>query len=171
MRKPTLAILLLATLAAAPVQADRVYTWTDPATGKTVFSDQPPPPSLKGQQKDLKNNSIDTSGPGYAMKQAMKNAPVTLFANECGEPCDNARKLLKKRNVPFTLKNPETQAKYADELKKLAGGMTVPVLQIGSKTAKGFEAGQWSTLLDEAGYPQADGSIAPASAPAKDTTR
>ena len=162
MRNPTLTMLLLATLA-APVMADRVYTWTDPATGKTVFSDQPPPPSAKGQQKDLKNNSIETSGPGYALKQAMKSAPVTLFANECGEPCDNARKLLQKRKVPFTLKNPETQAKYADELKQLGGGLTVPVLLVGSKTAKGFDVSQWNSLLDQAGYPQADGSIAPAS--------
>ena len=159
MRNPTLTMLLL-TLLAAPVQAERVYTWTDPASGKTVFSDQPPPPSAKGQQRDLKNNSIETSGPGYALRQATKSAPVTLYANECGEACDTARKLLQKRKIPFTLKNPETQEKYAEELKKLAGSQIVPVLLVGSKTVKGVEAGQWNSALDQAGYPQANGSIA-----------
>ena len=159
MKIPALTMLLLA----ASATAAGVYTWTDPASGKTVYSDQPPPASIKAQQKNLQGNSIETSGPGYSLKEAMKKAPVTLFATECGMACDEARKLLNKRGIPFTLKNPETQAKYADELKQLGGGLTVPVLLVGSKTAKGFEVSQWNSLLDQAGYPQADGSIAPAS--------
>ena len=156
------ALLLL--LLAAGATAASVYTWTDPATGKTVYSDQPPPASIKSQQKNLQGNSIETSGAGYSMKEAMKNAPVTLFATECGTPCDDARKLLNKRSIPFTLKNPETQAQYATELKKLVGALTVPVLQIGTQTVNGFDTGRWNAALDSVGYPPAGATIP---APAK----
>ena len=84
MKIPALTMLLLA----ASATAAGVYTWTDPASGKTVYSDQPPPASIKAQQKNLQGNSIETSGPGYSLKEAMKKAPVTLFATECGMACE-----------------------------------------------------------------------------------
>jgi len=158
-------------LLAASATAAGVYTWTDPASGKTVYSDQPPPASIKAQQKNLQGNSIETSGPGYSLKEAMKKAPVTLFATECGMACDEARKLLNKRGIPFTLKNPETQSHYAAELKKLVGTTMVPVLQVGSQTLNGFEAGKWNSALDAVGYPQASvpgQNVAPAK---KESTR
>lgn len=154
-----LTVLTLLLLAAGSATAAGVYSWTDPATGKTVYSDQPPPPSIKGQQKNMQGNSIETSGPGYAMKEAMKKAPVVLFVSECGSPCDDARKLLNKRNIPFQLKNPQTQEAYAAELKKLTGALAVPVLQIGPQLIKGYEPTGWNNALDAVGYPPAGATL------------
>lgn len=155
MKIPALTLLLLA----AGASAAGVYTWTDPATGKTVYSDQPPPPTIKAQQKNLQDNSIETSGPGFGMKEAMKKAPVVLYATECGAPCDDGRKLLNKRNIPFQLRNPETQEAYAAELKKLIGSISVPVLQVGPQTVKGFEPTRWNNALDAVGYPPAGATV------------
>ncbi len=150
---------LLALLIAGTAHAG-VYSWVDPATGKTVYSDQPPPPSIKGEQKNIRGNTIDTSGASYDMKEAMRKAPVVLFASECGQPCDDARKLLNKRNVSFLLKNPQTQEAYAAELKKLTGAVAVPVLQVGPQTIKGYEPAGWNSALDAVGYPPARGTAA-----------
>ncbi|MBB5020427.1 glutaredoxin [Chitinivorax tropicus] len=155
MFRHSLIALMLLSLAGGVV-AGQVYTWTDPATGKTVFSDQPPPPHIKGQQKDFKGSTIQTSVQGYAMQEAIRKNPVTLFSSDCGDVCTNARQLLIKRGIPYTLKNPGTQQAYMDELKKLSGSDQVPVLIVGSKATNGFEASSWHSALDAAGYPKAE---------------
>lgn len=144
-----LAIALLMPFAYA---ADKVYSWKD-ANGNTIFSDQPPP-GQKVQEKTIKTNNIQTSGGGYEMREALRKNPVTLWANNCGEPCDQARTLLSKRGVPFALKNPESNARDMEELKRLVGSATVPVLQIGGSVSKGFRDTEWHAALDGAGYPR-----------------
>ncbi len=155
MFRQSLITIMLVSLAGGAV-AGQVYSWTDPATGKTVFSDQPPPPNVKGQQKDYKASTIQTSLHGYAIQEAIRKSPVTLFSSDCGEVCTNAKQFLSKRGIPYTLKNPGTQQAYFDELKKLTGSDKIPVLLIGSKTVTGFEPGSWNAALDEAGYPKSE---------------
>lgn len=147
-------ILLLCCIAAGLAQAAELYRWVD-ADGKVHYTDQPPPPSAKKvEQKKLSGSTIDTSQLPYATQQAIKKSPVTLYANECGEPCTQAREHLGKRGIPYTGKNPETSVADGEALKKLVGSAIVPVLVVGSSVSKGYEKGAWDAALDAAGYPK-----------------
>jgi glutaredoxin len=149
-------------LAGAPLEAAQVYQWKD-AQGRTVYSDQPPPASVRNaQQKSMKGNVIEV-GESYASKLAREKAPVTLYASDCGAPCDQARKLLSERGVPFTSKDPQANPEAQAELQKLTGHLRVPALLIGADKLDGFEAGQWQAALDRAGYPK---SVLPGRKPA-----
>ncbi|WP_059754303.1 glutaredoxin family protein [Thiobacillus denitrificans] len=140
-------------VASAPLAAAQLYQWKD-AQGRTVYSDQPPPPSIKNaQQKSFKGSVIEV-GESYATKTAREKNPVTLYASACGAPCDQARQLLTERGVPFSNKDPQASPESQAELQKLTGRLSVPVLVVGSDKIDGFETGQWQAMLDRAGYPK-----------------
>jgi glutaredoxin len=148
-------ILMAIWLAAAslPLGAAQLYQWKD-AQGRTVYSDQPPPPSVRNsEQKAFKGNVIEV-GESYAAKNAREKYPVTLYASACGAPCDQARQLLADRGVPFSSKDPQASPEAQAELQKLTGRLSVPVLVVGSDKIDGFETGQWQAMLDRAGYPK-----------------
>jgi glutaredoxin len=155
-------------VASAPLAAAQLYQWKD-AQGRTVYSDQPPPPSVKNaQQKSFKGNVIEV-GESFSAKTAREKFPVTLYASDCGPPCDQARQLLAERGVPFSNKDPQANPAVRTELEKLTGRLNVPVLLVGSDKIDGFETGQWQTALDKAGYPKAPipgSKPAPVKAPA-----
>ena len=160
-------ILMAAWLAAAsfPLAAAQLYQWKD-AQGRMIYSDQPPPPSVKNaQQKSFKGNFIEIGEP-YAVKSAREKFPITLYASACGIPCDQARQLLTDRGVPFSGKDPQASPEAQAELQKLTGRLSVPVLVVGSDKIDGFEAGQWQAALDRAGYPKSAPPRQPASPPA-----
>ncbi len=151
-------------LAAASTQlaAAQLYQWKD-AQGRMVYSDQPPPPSVKGaQQKSFKGSFIE-GGESYATKSAREKNPIVLYASACGAPCDQARTLLNERGVPYSSKDPQASPEAQAELQKLTGRLSVPVLVVGTEKVDGFEANLWQTALDKAGYPK---SALPGSKPA-----
>lgn len=139
----------------ASVDAAQLYRWVD-ADGKVHYTDKPPPKDAKDIEKKRVNTATDAVPLPYAVQQAAKTFPVTLYSADCGAPCDQARALLEKRGVPYSERNaadPEVQA----ELKKVTGSqdVDVPVLQVGrASVVKGWESGQWNTALDAAGYPK-----------------
>ncbi|HKB83881.1 MAG TPA: glutaredoxin family protein [Burkholderiales bacterium] len=140
-------------LVCVPAQAD-LYRWVD-AQGKVQYSDQPPPANIRKVEivKWAGGKSTDAPWP-YALQEAVKNFPVTLYSSECGEACTLARALLAKRGIPYTEMD-ATDAAAQEELKKLTGGpLEVPVLQVGRDAVRGFEEGRWNTSLDAAGYPK-----------------
>ncbi|HSJ79568.1 MAG TPA: glutaredoxin family protein [Thiobacillus sp.] len=140
-------------VAGAPLAAAQLYQWKD-AQGRTVYSDQPPPTSVRNaQQKSFKGSVIEV-GESYAVKTAREKSPVTLYASACGAPCDQARQLLSERGVPFSNKDPQASPESQAELQKLTGRLNVPVLLVGSDKIDGFETGQWQAMLDRAGYPK-----------------
>jgi glutaredoxin len=148
-------ILMMVWLAAASTQlaAAQLYQWKD-GQGRMVYSDQPPPPSVRNaEQKSFKGNLIET-GESYATKTAREKYPVTLYASACGIPCDQARRLLNERGIPFSNKDPQASPEAQAELQKLTGQSRVPVLVVGSDRVDGFETGQWQAALDRAGYPK-----------------
>ncbi len=134
--------------------AAEVYRWVD-GNGKVHYSDIPPPADAQNAQlKKMGGNAIDVDKVSYATRDAMKKNPVVLFSNNCGTLCDQAKQLLNKRGIPFTLRNPEASSVEADALKKLIGSLEVPVLVVGSSSPlKGFEEGAWTSALNNAGYP------------------
>jgi glutaredoxin len=156
-------------VASAPLVAAQVYQWKD-AQGRMVYSDQPPPSSVRNvQQKAMKGNVIET-GESYASVRAREKSPVTLYANDCGPICDQARRLLGDRGVPFSGKDPQANPEAQAELQKLTGRASVPVLVIGGEKLDGFDATRWHAALDKAGYPKSvparqPAAPAPAAAP------
>jgi glutaredoxin len=160
-------VILAAWMAAAsaPLAAAQLYQWKD-AQGRTVYSDQAPPTSVKAQQKSFKGSFIE-GGESYAAKTAREKHPVTLYASACGTPCDQARQLLSTRGIPYSSKDPQANPEAQAELQKLTGRLRVPVLVVGSDKIDGFETGQWQSALDRAGYPK---SAPPGRKPAPTTT-
>lgn len=150
-----------AVVALGTAHAADVYRWVD-QDGKVVYSDIPPPPGVKNAElRRLNRNAVEVDKTSFATRDAVKKNPVTLYANNCGEPCDKARQLLAKRGIPFSSKNPESSPADADALMKLIGALEVPVLVVGKSPVKGFESGSWDTALDSAGYPRTAAAIAP----------
>lgn len=149
-------IALLLFSAALPASA-QLYRWTD-ESGKTHFSDTPPPPSAKGVQR--KRASVPGGGEGagaalpFVVQQAAREHPVTLYTTEGCDGCGEARKLLNARGVPFREVSVASEAQLA-ELKQAVGSNSVPALLVGPTVLKGFEAGQYNQALDDAGYPKA----------------
>lgn len=159
-------------VASAPLSAAQLYQWKD-AQGRTVYSDQPPPPSVKQVEKKSFKGSVIEGGESYATQTAREKYPITLYASACGIPCDQARQLLNERGVPFSSRDPQASPEAQADLKKLTGRLNVPVLVVGSDKIDGFESGQWHASLDRAGYPKSalpgrkpDTAAAPAPAPA-----
>ena len=153
MSRTTLACLLLLAVPMATAHADGLYRYVDPS-GRVVYSDQPPPPSVKDvQSKRLQENVIETDPVPFAARDAAARNPVTLYTFDC-EVCKQAESLLAKRGVPFTSVIVSEQAGAA-KLQALTGKMSAPVLKVGDKPpVTGFNADIWQKQLDDAGYPR-----------------
>lgn len=150
---------LIACLLAAPASA-AMYKWVD-AQGRVQYSDMPPPPTAKNvEEQKIIRNTIQTTGSPYAVQEAVKRNPVTVWMNDCGDLCNRARDFLAKRGVPHTLRNPSRLAEQ-EAWKKVSGGdNSVPLLTIGdAQRLKGFDENQWNTALDAAGYPRSAPAI------------
>ena len=146
-------ILLAFALLSATAFGETTYRWIDPATGKTMITDTPPPG--KAQRTGKITSPDDESGPqSYAVMRAAANFPVTLYTTpDCTTDCKNARDLLNRRGVPFTEKLIKT-TEQLNELKALVGDAFVPSLKVGNQSSKGFLEENYNQLLDLAGYPK-----------------
>ncbi len=158
--------ILALTAISLPLTAAQLYQWKD-AQGRSVYSDQPPPPNIKNAQQKSFKGSVIEGNESFAAKTAREKFPITLYASACGAPCDEARKLLAARGAPFSNKDPQASPEAQTELKKLTGKLSVPVLVVGSDKIDGFETDQWNAALDRAGYPK---SGSPGSKPAPQST-
>jgi len=154
-------VALALALAAGAAAAQMLYRWTD-ENGRLHVADTAPPPSAKDvhRWRVTASSAAEGGAEPYALRQARKESPVTLYtASDC-EPCDDARKLLNARGIPF--KEVSVTEKEVNDLVKLSGSASVPVIVVGSATQKGFEGSVYERLLDDAGYPKT-GMLAPRS--------
>lgn len=148
------AFSLLAFALAAQAQ---LYRWTD-ESGKVHYTDTQPPANAKNVEKKgparAGGAEAAAAQQSYALQQAVKNFPVTLYTSkDCGDPCKKGLDYLKKRGVPFTEKVVAKQDEI-DELIKLAGAPRVPVMVVGVSIQKDYEEQGWNEALDTAGYPK-----------------
>lgn len=138
-------------LAAGAAGAAQLYRWVDDK-GNVEWRDTPPPANAKSVEKrTMTGNTIETSTLPYALQQAIKNNPVTLWTFDCGPHCNAAAAHLAKRGIPHTVRHSN---KEPEVLKKLTGGTDVPVLVVGSTQLKGYAETTWDAALDNAGYPR-----------------
>jgi glutaredoxin len=145
---------LIGLLAFTLVVNAQQYRWVD-EQGKVHYTDTPPPPSAKdAKKKNLKGNAVG-SQPSYELTKAMQESPVTLYTHpDCKDACQLARDVLNKRGVPFTeVQTVDPQG--LEKLKKLSGGITVPVMQVGALVEKSVTETAFNNALDVAGYPRA----------------
>jgi hypothetical protein len=148
----TLALALAATLAAGLASGAQLYRWVD-EKGAVEWRDTPPPSNAKHvEQRRVSANTIETSTLPFALQQATKKHPVTLWTFECGELCSKAAAHLARRGIPHVVRNSQ---KEPEALQKTTGGLDVPVLLVGSQQLKGYLESEWDAALDSAGYPRA----------------
>ena len=140
--------LLLPVLAQA-----QMYRWVDEG-GKVHYSDQAPAPGARNvQKKSMPVGQGSSAGLPYALQQAVRDFPVTLYtADLCKETCSQARELLSKRGVPYRETTVADEADLA-QLKQLSGETSVPVMTVGREVYRGFEAATYNAALDRANYP------------------
>ena len=145
MRVVVSALLLLSCVSTAQAQ---VFKWVGP-DGKVNYGDSPPA-NLRAEKKSLTANVLDDASMPFAVTEAVRLHPVTLYAGTACVPCDAGRKHLEARGIPFTEKSVTTNADIA-----LLGGSRaeLPQLAIGRDKLTGFEAGAWDSRLSAAGYP------------------
>jgi hypothetical protein len=150
----TIAIALLALAAAAAAQT--TYRWID-KEGKVHYTDRPPAPKEARQVEQKRSAMLDADQTAsYALRKAMADYPVTLYTQPtCGDVCKSGREHLSRRGVPFS----EKSIAGEDDVKAVRalvgeGELVVPILQVGSKSAKGYLGSDWDSLLDAAGYPK-----------------
>ena len=148
-------VLLCVLIFSSACFSQTLFRWVD-KDGSVHYTDQPPPPDAKSsQQKKLGTGaSVDYDSTPYAVQVAKQKNPVTAYITHCGESCTSARTLLPARGIPSTIRDPENNAKDADALKKLIGGLQVPVLAVGENTLTGFNEPAWNSALDAGGYPR-----------------
>jgi glutaredoxin len=144
-------MLSLALLLGAGSAHAQLYKWVGP-DGKITYSDAPPPSTVK--KVETRSGFGEASGPPlpFELAEAARNHPVTLYTQDKCAPCEEGRKLLNARGIPFTEKTVST----AEDLAKLqqVGDGTVPMLLIGRSKQPGFSASGWSAALTGAGYPE-----------------
>ncbi|HTS52894.1 MAG TPA: glutaredoxin family protein [Burkholderiales bacterium] len=148
-----MALIIALALATGTAAAGKLYKWVD-KNGDVHYTDQPPPPEAKiAERKKFGDQATDAPVP-YALQQAVKNFPVTLYNADCGDACSRASALLNQRGIPFTEKNARDSA-VGEELRALNGGkLEVPVMKLGTQVVRGYEEGNWNNVLDAAGYPK-----------------
>lgn len=95
-----------------------------------------------------------SAGSGYKPRAAAL-PPVKLYTNaQCTQLCSSARNLLNARKVRFEEVAVEDDETF-EELQKVSGGRSVPVLLVGNTVQNGYAANIYERLLDAAGFPQA----------------
>lgn len=164
-------VLLLGCLSMMPsgAQSGEFFRWLD-AQGRVHYGDIPSVDAVQVAPMKFPGADVPVENMPYETRRAQQNFPVILYvADNCAEYCDQARSLLINRGIPFSENVLKTQAEF-DAFKALSGLEGVPVLAVGKTFLKGFQAAQWHSELDIAGYPKTTpyrpASVPPASAPA-----
>ena len=150
-----LLVLLGAAAAVSGLAQAQQYRWTDDQ-GRVHLTDTPPPASARNVRR-IESSAAAPEAPSlpFELARLQKDFPVTLYTSPgCKDLCEQARAMLNRRSVPFSefqVWNAET----LDQLKKVAGSDSVPVLVVGRSVQSGFDQNRFDALLDSAGYPAA----------------
>jgi glutaredoxin len=145
----------LALLCCAMLAQAQMYKSVGP-DGRVSYSDTPPSAAAARQ---VENRALPSAGAGpstlpYALAQAAKAHPVTLYTSDQCPPCASARAFLAARGVPYAEKTVSSNVDIA-ALRAAGGEAQLPFLTVGQAREQGFEEGAWNNALSAAGYPKA----------------
>ena len=87
------------------------------------------------------------------MAETVRNSPVTLYIVPNCDACDLVRQQLQSRKLPFAEHNVAVDAARQDELKVVAGSLTVPAVTVGKQLLTGYNRAALDAALKNAGYP------------------
>jgi glutaredoxin len=121
--------------------------------GTVTYSDRPP---ATGKAQKLQPGAVSTTAGAdlpFALRQVVARYPVTLITASACAPCDFGRRLLQDRGVPF-IERTASSSDDAEELRRVEQTAELPILRLGAQRMLGFNAGEWSGMLDAAGYPR-----------------
>lgn len=147
-------LLAAALLLATALPAAALYKIVQP-DGSISYTDRPPP---AGSGRITTVGSDDAPSAQAAvlpqeLRRAAQRYPVTLFTSPGCTPCDDGRRLLQQRGVPYVERLVITE-EDALALERAVGGRTVPALTIGAQPLRGLSESDWTAFLDAAGYPR-----------------
>ena len=160
-----LMVTLACTLAVLPACAQYKVVLPD---GRVVYTDRPPAddssrvtnvgplktaPSTPARATSASGASSLAAGLPTELRSVVQRYPVTLYTTPDCQPCDNARRLLQQRGIPYA----ERRVVNEDDalaLERLLGARTLPALLIGPQPLRGFAEADWINFLDAAGYPR-----------------
>jgi glutaredoxin len=142
-------------LAVATASAWAQYRVVGP-DGRVTFTDRPPMEANSRVEPLRGPGSAGAAAPASALpfelQRVVQQFPVTLYtASKCGT-CGEARNLLRQRGVPFSERLIESEADLR-AFAAISRDQAVPTLRIGSQVVSGFEASEWTSYLNAAGYP------------------
>ena len=159
MKRFAIAAALLMMIVASTASAQ--YRWVD-KDGRTGYGDSPPRDAKSVQRLDLRGvDSADASKDlPFELKRAVDRFPVTLYSAAACQPCDLARNFLHSRGIPYSERTIGNE-NDAEELKRISGGIRLPVMTVGRQVQVPFDPELWTSTLDAAGYPR--GSMLPRS--------
>lgn len=150
---------LLCAIAMAPTLAQYKYVGPD---GRVVYSDTPPPPNAKPLAKPPAQTTGAPAAGGtasggnqslpFALQGPAKTYPVVLYTGADCAACDQGRRMLSARGVPFAEKTVRTQEDL-NAFKAATGSSQIPVMMVGSSKSVGFDESAWNVALTGAGYP------------------
>jgi len=72
---------------------------------------------------------------------------VRVFSSPTWGPCKAAKEYLSSQGIAFEDINVLADAEARDELIKLSGGMSIPVIVVGDQVVRGFNKPQLKLLL------------------------
>ena len=137
------------------VQPDGSVVYTDRPPASSTARITPVGPSKAAGTRAAAPAAADALAAGLPseLRAAVLRYPVTLYSTADCTPCDNGRRLLQQRGIPYT----ERQVLNDDDVRaldKLLGVRNVPALSIGPQPLRGFSEADWQNFLDAAGYPR-----------------
>jgi glutaredoxin len=153
--KPTLARTLAALLLALPAGGVLAQYKVVHPDGSVTYTDRAPS-EASARVTQMGRNAAPSSpenGLPLELRQAAQRYPVTLYSAPDCPPCDNGRRLLQQRGIPFSERRILAE-EDALALERIVGGRTVPALAIGPQQLRGFSETDWTSYLDAAGYPR-----------------
>lgn len=156
MKEQLLFILVLSVFAAMPTQAERLFKIVDDQ-GNVTYQSAPPSGNDSGdesiEQRDIYGGE-DPVDARIAMDRAILEWPVTIYSTEQCKTCEVIRKQLQKRKIPYTEKFPARDAVDYNELQKVSGGTSIPVIVVGENVITVYSYLVLKQALNDAGYPK-----------------
>jgi glutaredoxin len=151
MKAKQLAPLAVALLCSA-AGAQQMYKYVAP-DGTVSYSDKPPPPTAtKVEKKTLGSGGNSNDDLPFELANAAKNNPVTLYTSGTCAPCEQGRKMLNDRGIPFVEKTVNSNEEI-NQYSKQMGATQIPILMVGHSKLVNFIPEQWTGALNSAGYP------------------
>lgn len=138
-------------------QSQNIYRHIGP-DGRITFSDRAPQTVQQASPANSRRVIAAESDAAYDLPNALRapvaRYPVTFYSFSGCVTCDEARRFLRHKGIPFQEKTVNTDADK-NAFAKISPNGVMPVVTIGNQQLTGFDQEDWDSYLKAAGYPAA----------------